>query len=152
MFSLSFHKGSGGTNRHKLCAIQTWALIHYQLVSYNDLRKHFDRLWITDVRVRIPPSISLKCRPHMSLSSIVSALLFNFKNNRGVWLTPSALLLHPCKAGVSWDWLEVELLWRASNQLITRSFLPPESIQSEVMSNPCPACKHLQLHQSTEVH
>lgn len=77
----------------------------------------------------------------------------NRQNNKGVQLFgPPAAHLHPSEAAVSWDWLLPQPRWRASNQLITCSFLTAASAQSEVMSNPCPACKHPQLHQRAEGH
>lgn len=77
----------------------------------------------------------------------------NRQTDKGVQLFgPPAAHLHPSAAAVSWDWLPPQPHRRASNQLITCSFLTAESAQSEVMSNPCPACKHPQLHQRAEVH
>lgn len=84
----------------------------------------------------------------MSVTSARVLVNRNRQNNKGVRVA----LLHPSEAAARWDWLLPELRWRASNQLITCSFLTPVSVQSEVMSNPCPACKHPQLHQGAEVH
>lgn len=47
----------------------------------------------------------LELHLHVSLCSIASVLVFNFTNNRGMRLAPSAVLLHPCRpvrAGIGW--------------------------------------------------